>query len=497
MKLSTRFLLSLLPAVATIMAIYAYWALEQREASLVREARNETRAYSAAVGLAFEHAFRDLQFRDMQAIVDEVARRPEIYGLVLYDTLGAPTIRSEQTRAPDVVDPESVREVAATGHVLDFDRSLGHQEVFSVLRPIRGREGRVAGVLEVLQPLSGLEAERARTSERFVLNTLTLLVVLGGLTVWLLHRFVDRPIGEFIEAIRGVGRGDLSRRAPEGPWGGELAAMAREFNRTAESLESARQALLAETEERLLLEQRVREQEKLAALGTLAAGVAHQIAAPLNVIEGRARLLLRGDREDAERKRNLVAIVEQSERITRIVRALLDFARRPEPVEQPVELGRLIEEAARRFEDDLADAGLRFDWETPAPVLVRGDADLLQEVLAILLKNAIEAASGQTQGVVSVRTGRSGTEAWVEVADSGPGVPPETASRVFEPFFTSKPGGTGLGLAVARSVIEGLGGRIALCNAGSAVFRFTLPLAEGERSADPAERPDGAADPPA
>lgn len=484
MKLSTRFLLSLLPAVAAIMAIYAYWALEQREASLVREARSETRAQAAAVGLAFEHAFRDLQFRDIQAILDEVGRQPRIYGVVLYDTLGAPTILSEQTREPDAIAPERVREVAATGAVLDVERSLGDQNVFSVLRPIRGREGRVEGVLEVLQPPSSVEAEKTRTGQRFLLNTLTLLAVLGGLTVWLLHRFVDRPIGEFIAAIRDVGRGDHSRRAPEEPSGSELATMAREFNRMAEGLESARRAVLDQTEERLLLEQRVREKEKLASLGTLAAGVAHQIAAPLNVIEGRARLLLRRDREDPQRGRNLAAIVEQSERITRIVRALLDFARRPEPVAQPVELGRLVQVAIGRFEEDLAEAAIRLEQRVPGPIHVRGDPDLLHEVLAILLKNAIEAVSEETERIVSVRTGRSETEAWVEVGDSGPGVPAAAAPRVFEPFFTTKPGGTGLGLAVARSVIEGLGGRIELRNAGGAAFRFTLPLAEGVDESD-------------
>lgn len=482
MKLSTRFLLSLLPAVAAIMAIYAYWALAQREATLVREARSETRAYAAAVGLAFEHAFRDLRFRDVQTILNEVGRQPKIYGVVVYDTLGEPTIVSEGTRVRDAVSPERVREAAASGAVLDFDRALEDQEVFSVLRPIRDREGRVTGVLEVLQPLSFVEAERARTAERFLLNTLTLLAVLGGLTVWLLRRFVDRPIDEFVAAIRSVDRGVLSRRVPEKPAGSELATMAREFNRMAESLVAARQALLAETEERLVLERRVREQEKLASLGTLAAGVAHQIAAPLNVIEGRARLLLRRDSEGAERERNLRGIVDQSERITRIVRGLLDFARRPEPVVRPVELGASIGEAASRLEDDLAEAGARLHAEIPGPILVWGDPDLLQEVLAILLRNAIEAVQETEERIVTVRAGRSEEEAWVEVRDSGPGVPAEAASRVFEPFFTTKAGGTGLGLAVARSVIEGLGGRIEVREAGGAAFRFTLR---------PAERVDG------
>ena len=314
MKLGTRLLLTLLSSVAVIMAVYGYWALEQREAVLRRQARAETRAYGAALGLALEHALRDLQFRDVQAILDEIATQPTIHGILLYDTTGAATIRSVRTAAGDAVDPRHVREVVHSQVIRELERSVGGEEVFSVLRPLRGRDGRIASVLEVLQPLSFVAAEKARTRERFLLNTLTLLVVVAGLTTWLLRRFVGRPIDRFIAAIRSVGRGDLSQRVAEEPAGSELAVAAREFNRMAEGLEAAREALLREAEERLALQQRVREQEKLASLGTLAAGVAHQIAAPLNVIEGRARLLLTRDGRDPERARNLEAIVEHTGR---------------------------------------------------------------------------------------------------------------------------------------------------------------------------------------
>lgn len=491
MKLGTRLLLAFLPAVTVVMAVYAWWALEQREETLVEQARSETRAYAAAVGLAFEHAFRDLQFRDVQQILNEVGRQPKIYGVIVYDTAGSPTIVSEGIRVEDAIDPGRVRGVVRSGTSLDLDRKLQDEDVFTVLRPIRDRGSRVTGVLEVLQPLSFVEAEKVRTAQRFLLNTLTLLAVLAGLTVWLLRRLLDRPLGRLVAGIRTVGAGELSHRVPEEPAGSELAELGGEFNRMAARLEEAREALLRETEGRLALEQRVREKEKLASLGTLAAGVAHQIAPPLNVIDGRARLLLDREGSREERERALRTIVEQTERITRLVRSLVEFGRRPEPRVRPVELGSVIREAARRLELDLSEAGVTLALPDGTGPRVSGDPDLLQEVMLILLGNALDAArEGTGERGIEVRTGADGAEAWVEVADSGPGIAGDARPRVFEAFFTTKAGGTGLGLAIARSVVERLGGAIAVGTRpeGGAAFRFTLPLTEASA---PGGGPDG------
>jgi len=476
-RLNTRLLIALLPAVTVIMAGYGYWALAQRTAVLGQAARSETRAYSTAVVEAFEHAFRDLQFEDVSELIDELSRQPRVYGVIIYDTLGAVTVLTRGMSPASAVAPERVRGVVASGASVELERDLEEERVFSILGPVRGRgAGQVTGVVEVLQPLSLIEEERARTAQRFLLNTLTLVGALAVLTAWVVRRLVHRPLESFTDAIRQVGRGDLSRRVAAEGAGQELGALGWEFNRMADALETARDALIRETDERLALEARLRHQERLASMGTLAAGVAHQISAPLNVIAGRAQLLLRR-RPDADKlEADLGTIAEQAERIERIVRGLLDFARQPEPRVRAVALGDVIRGAVHRFGQDFAEARVRAKVDAPEPLSVAADPDLLEEVMVILLSNALEAVREIGGGEVAIRVRRVEEDALVEIADTGPGISPEHAPRVFEAFFTTKPGGTGLGLAVAHAIVDRLGGAIGVRAGPGGAIWFRLPL---------------------
>ena len=232
-----------------------------------------------------------------------------------------------------------------------------------------------------------------------------------------------------------------------------------------------------------MLEGRLRETEKLAAIGNLAAGVAHEIAAPLNVISGRAEMVLRKADDEEARGRNLRIIVQQTGRITTIVRNLLDFARRREPKYQPIRSGR--PGGGRRWnswKSRWSVGGIEVVRNDAEDVVFQGDPDLLHQVLVNIVLNGMQ-AMGSTDGVkrLIVRGGRGPGEdtVWLEVEDTGPGIPPDALSRVFEPFFTTKPEGTGLGLGVARGIVLEHLGQLEAANtpSGGAVFRLTLPAA--------------------
>jgi len=247
------------------------------------------------------------------------------------------------------------------------------------------------------------------------------------------------------------------------------------------SLESAQTAVVRQGRESLALERRLREAEKLAAIGNLAAGVAHEIAAPLNVISGRAELLLKRENDPAARNRNLQIIIQQINRITTIVRNLLDFARRREPRLQRVDLGVVVEDAAEFLETELERAGVELIRDGGGSAWVEADPDLLHQVLVNLLLNALQAMEdGGGPRRLTVRVGATAEAAIAEVEDTGPGLPPEVRQRLFEPFYTTKARGTGLGLVVARSIIEEHAGSLEADNAvmcAGARFRITLPLA--------------------
>ncbi len=497
MRLSSRLLIPLLLAVAGVMAAYGAWALYQRQTVLAEEARRETRAYATALGISLEQAFRDPDLRDVQAIIDRISRERQIYGVLVYGADGRTLFASDPLQAGTTAPPALLGKVLATGQVTEFERRIGDEHVYSVLHPIPGPSGRVAAAFEVAQPLASLRAETARVRQRFALNTLTLLVAVTVLILWLVRRLIGRPLERLVAAVRALGRGEMSHRLTPDPGGGELAELAREFNRMVEHLQAARAGLIREGEERVLLERRLRQTEKLAAVGSLAAGLAHEIAAPLHVIRGRAEMLLRRGPQPEASERNLRIIVEQIGRITLVVQNLLDFARRREPRIERTDQARVIDGVTEFLEGEFARTGVVVVREGAPAAEIDGDPHLLHQVFTNLFMNAMqamEAADGARR--ITVRLGVAGPgeesagsapgEVRVEVEDAGPGIPAEALPRVFEPFFTTKTGGqgTGLGLAVVRGIVEEHGGQIdaGASPAGGARFRIVFPAAEATRA---------------
>jgi signal transduction histidine kinase len=492
-KLSTRLLLPLLAAVALVMTGFAAWAVRQREDTLTEQSRRETNAYAVALGLAIESAYRDPTPKDIQEFIDRISRERTIYGVLVYGREAELTYVSDPLDARAKAATEAVRAVILSGEPTTIDRSIGGQAVYSVIRPIRDPLGKVVGAFEVAQPLSFLAAEIRQTRQRFLLNTLTLLVAVTILILVLVRQLVSRPLSGFVTAAQALGRGELEHRI-EGPGGGvELAELAGEFNRMAARLEAARHELVHEADGRLDLERRLRETEKLAAIGNLAAGLAHEVAAPLHVIRGRAEMLLKRTTVEPDR-RNLHIIVQQIGRITVIVRNLLDYARRREPEFGPVDLGAVIGGVLEFLDWEMGRANVQVTWDGTRELEIMGDADLLNQVFINLLMNAVQAlelaGENDRRRAITIRTRvEDGTDGdagvIVEVEDNGPGIPAEVLPRIFEPFVTTKAngGGTGLGLAVARSIIEEHHGRLVVSGpadptAGSgAVFRIRLPSA--------------------
>lgn len=501
MRLSTRLLLPLLATVVTVMSAYAAWSLRQRETTLAAQDRREARAYATALELALEAAFQDPEQRDVQATIDRISQEPNIYGVVIYDPAGTPLYLSGPLEGAGGADLERIRTAVAGGDTTSFNRVAGGNErVFSVVRSLHGIDGAVVGGFEVLQPLAFLEGEKTRTRIRFLLNTLTLLLTLTVLILLLVRRFVGDPLGRLVDGVRALEAGDLAWRVPDDPSGGELAELAREFNRMADRLEAARTDLMREAEDRVALERRLRDTEKLAAVGNLAASVAHEIAAPLHVIQGRAELLQRKQTSREAEVRNLAIINEQIRRITAIVRNLLDFARRREPRVHPMDLARTIDGVTEFLEAEFQRAGITLDREGPDRLPMEGDGELLFQVFMNLLLNAVHALEEHPgerrillrESWVGGRQEDAGTlpempgdgpRIRVEVEDTGPGIDQEHLGRVFEPFFTTKSAGvgTGLGLPVVRSILAEHGGAIDVVPSpsGGARFRIVLPASPG------------------
>ena len=342
---------------------------------------------------------------------------------------------------------------------------------------------------------------------------LTALIV-GDVTVFVLfvarelQRLVTVPLAQAVAAAEAIAAGDLKRRVPDGQ-SREFAALSASFNRMTDHLLAAQA-------------QRVRD-EKLASVGRLAAGIAHEIGNPLGAVNGYTHILKGRVRGDALAEQSVEAIERESSRVDRIVRGLLDYARPRRSSPAPIDVNETARFAVRLLADQgrLRDIAVSLRLDDGAPAMF-GERHDLEQLFVNLLLNATDAVRERapTGGSVCVATTRVSPELlrdgavrragdaprtvvprrpsarvdeWlararrpasivkVVVSDSGAGVAEADEERIFDPFFTTKePGkGTGLGLAIVARVVESLHGTIWVQRAreGGAAFHILFPAA--------------------
>ena len=218
--------------------------------------------------------------------------------------------------------------------------------------------------------------------------------------------------------------------------------------------------------------------EKLAAIGELAARVAHEIRNPVTAARSLAQQLAEEPMSPLNTE-HAGLILSELERVERQVAALLRFARREEFQFGPVDLTELARTTVDALRPRLDAAGIRAEVVADESVVARADREKLRQVLINLIENARDAlvdANGSKS--LSLAVGRRNGSAALDVIDTGPGVPPDALPRLFEPFFSLKPQGTGLGLAIAKRTIEAHGGAIDAVSVNGMTFRVELPLAE-------------------
>ena len=238
------------------------------------------------------------------------------------------------------------------------------------------------------------------------------------------------------------------------------------------------------------LEAQLIQNDKMAAVGQLVSGVAHELNNPLTSIAGLSELLLEQQRLPANAREHLRVIHEQADRAGRIVANLLTFARKGTPEQGEVDLDDVAQRTTLLIQAELRLRGIELERRQGERAVVRGDRYELQQVLLNLLTNAVHALAGQPPDAprrILVETSREDHEAVVRIVDSGPGIPPALVGQIFTPFFTTKePGqGTGLGLSISYGIVESHGGHLscAAAEGGGSVFTIRLPLSGGGAAA--------------
>jgi two-component system NtrC family sensor kinase len=322
---------------------------------------------------------------------------------------------------------------------------------------------RLLGVLDVNVSLAAVDKEIAH-SRNVIVASAILAILAGSLMLWWLNRrLVVRPVAALVEGTRRVSRGDLSGSIPVSGKH-ELGELASAFNDMIRDL--------AETQHQLA------QADKLASVGRLAAGIAHEINNPLTGVLSYASLLRKRLHEDVPACEDLDVIVRETVRCRGIIRGLLDFARPTAPARKPMDLNEVVRKSVSVVMTQLTlnRVDLSLDLTSDLPT-VQADANQIQQVVVNLLLNAADAI-GADGGRIRATT-RKGPSASIEflLQDSGRGIPAEDLPRIFEPFFTTKGNhGTGLGLAVSWGIVEAHEGSLEVHSEPGHGACFTLRL---------------------
>jgi len=328
------------------------------------------------------------------------------------------------------------------------------------------RKKRVLGVLDVTMSLADVDREVA-SSRRYTL-TLSLLAILAiSLLLWaFFQQFVGRPVARLVAATNAIAAGDLAHRISVTRHD-ELGQLATSFNAMTVRLAEARDQIY--------------QSNKLASLGRLAAGIAHEINNPLTGVLTYSSFLLKRAGDDPEVRQDLETIVHETKRCRDIVRGLLDFARQVPPKKSLVDVNEIVLRALHIVDNQLRVQNIRVATDLCGDLpRILADPNQIQQVLINLLVNAADAFEGDDRAirVATALQPRNGQDMLaIEVADNGVGIPEKHLSKIFEPFFTTKENkGTGLGLAVAWGIVSEHGGVVEVRSQVGQGTTFTIRL---------------------
>lgn len=465
MKLARKLVLLLLVPFLLLTVVLGVLAA-RREAEVYRgQVADDLRITGDALRATLSEVWRNEgQARALEVLARSDERLPDVKIRWVALDIGHPI---EDQR----LGPREVASLAGGNQVVLVEGVSGHGQAF-VFMPVQV-DGTTLGAIELSEPMHR-ESELIRLVVRDRLLTTAGVVLLCTFVVGVIgRRYIARPVQSLVEQARRVGLGDLSQRLTLAQKD-ELGELAVEMNAMCDQVAEARAKASTETHARLEALTQLRHAERLATIGKMAAGVAHELGTPLNVISGRARMIARGKgAPETAVVENATIIDGQAQRMTAIIRQLLTFARGGRPMKARV----VLPEVARTTLDMLRPLAKRQSVDlrlhcANEEANLDADAGQLQQVLTNLVMNGIQAMPHGGEIIVSIRDvavtppaehgGPTGSYVCLEVRDQGTGISTGDLSRVFEPFFTTRDvgDGTGLGLSVTHGIVRDHGGWI-------------------------------------
>jgi two-component system, NtrC family, sensor kinase len=320
MKLGTKLIVSLVVIIMVTMTVHGYLSIQQDRENAMREMRVGMRGFSRAIHAVLRDLYADgHNLNATQEFANTVGPRGNIHGLIVYNADAERVAVSSSLRYPDdfaELHPAAILELdprPALGEpngVEGYVRESGIL-VYYRIEPFSASDGQIAGAFVLArqgsQLISNIEARR----QRIIGTSAALVILLSVLILIIVRRNITLPINQLVQRVREIGRGRWEQRI-EIKGRDEIAALAGEFNTMSEELNRSYSKFLEEQQQKLKLERDLRHSERLASVGHLAAGLAHEIGTPLSIVRGRAEYLLRRPRSSEELAGNLEVIRSQA-----------------------------------------------------------------------------------------------------------------------------------------------------------------------------------------
>jgi len=487
MKLAAKLIAVTTLAILAIFAFRGY----QNAVSQMALAEADARENAWLVGRALRPAVVDVWQRDGVQRAREVLSyaRARVRLASQWDIRFVPVSVQDQTDAQPLVARDRLAPVWQ-GQELTLVAPVSGTEHLVTYMPVLV-DGDVVGALEISKSMTDRDRRFRKEIGQVVQRTAIGAVVAILCIAVVGFSFVGRPVRRLVAKARRIGSGDLS-----GPLDmrqhDEIGVLAREMNEMCERLRAAQERVAEESRQRIASAEQLRHADRLTTVGKLASGVAHELGTPLNVVSGRAKMIVRGQVAGPAIAESAQTIVDQSERMTQIIKQLLGFARRRNPQRNRESLRPIAERVLGLLQPMAQKSSVVLQLLDGAEgVMVEADASLIEQALTNLVVNAIQAMP--TGGTVRVRPavvqamppadmgGVKEPYACIHVEDQGVGMTAEQLRHAFEPFFTTKDvgEGTGLGLSVAYGIIHDHSGWIAATSqlGKGSCFTIYLPLA--------------------
>lgn len=487
MRIAFKLMLAILALVVATLAVEARLRSARELEVFETDLRQNQHVLGRALASVSERMYRQEGLSATRDLIDRSHASVDEIRVRLIDlTHGSPD-------GPQMALPREPLERLRHGEEVVQMAAKRHPSMLYTFVPLAlGGESRYA--LELSTSIRGEQEAMQAATLRFLTVAAGVIVVAAVASAWLGSRMVGAPVSALVQQARRIGAGDFSQRSTHRSRD-ELGELGDALDAMAESLQAARRQIDEEIQARIQATEQLHHADRLAAVGTLAAGLAHELGTPLHVVQGRAKLALRRSQDEAVR-RDLEIVVEECHRMIQIVRELLTFARRSPSIERVRQNVRdIVARAMSLIEPLVRTRGMELTiLSSDEDRWISAGRDKIEQVLTNLLINAVHAMS--KGGTVSVRwdgdrtdppanaDGAPGAERWVciSVDDDGTGIPSEIMERILDPFFTTKDvgQGVGLGLSIAHGILRDHGGRLRVRNRSPRGASFELWLPEVE-----------------